>query len=96
MGSRLLQGGGGVPFRHSVLGDPEVRNGVKMPAAWTEAVAESAKISKLGLPVVIPVTEFRDIIGIALTNTLSGADPAAEMRKATEQFKPVLERSEKA
>jgi multiple sugar transport system substrate-binding protein len=96
MGTRLLQGGGGVPFRDSVLGDPEVRKGVKMPAAWTEAVAESAKISKLGLPVVIPVTEFRDIIGIALTNTLSGADPAAEMKKATEQFKPVLERSEKA
>jgi multiple sugar transport system substrate-binding protein len=96
MGTRLLQAGGGVPFRTSILDDVEVRKGVKLPAAWTEAVAESAKISKLGLPVVIPVTEFRDIIGIGLTNLLAGADPAAEMKKATEQFKPVLERSEKA
>jgi multiple sugar transport system substrate-binding protein len=94
MGARLLQTGGGVPFRNSVLNDQEVRSGVKMPATWVDAVAGSAKISRLGLPVVIPVTEFRDIIGTALTGTLSGADPAAELKKATEQFKPVLERSE--
>jgi multiple sugar transport system substrate-binding protein len=67
-----------------------------MPKEWLTAVIESAKISKLGLPVVVPVTEFRDIIGIGLTNTLSGGDPAAEMKKATEQFKPILEKSEKA
>jgi multiple sugar transport system substrate-binding protein len=67
-----------------------------MPAAWVDAVSGSAKISRLGLPVVIPVTEFRDIIGIALTNTLAGADPAAELKKATEQFKPILDKSEKA
>ncbi|MFC7399535.1 ABC transporter substrate-binding protein [Chelatococcus sp. GCM10030263] len=94
MGARLLQTGGGVPFRNSILNDQEVRNGVKMPATWVDAVAGSAKISRLGLPVVIPVTEFRDIIGTALTATLSGGDPAAELKKATEQFKPVLERSE--
>jgi multiple sugar transport system substrate-binding protein len=96
MGGRLLQAGGGVPFRHSILNDPEVRKGVKMPPAWIDAVVESGKISKLGLPVVQPVTEFRDIIGIGLTNLLGGGDPATEMKKATEQFKPVLERSEKA
>jgi multiple sugar transport system substrate-binding protein len=94
MGARLLQTGGGVPFRNSILNDQEVRSGVKMPGAWVDAVAGSAKISRLGLPVVIPVTEFRDIIGTALTATLSGGDPATEMKKATEQFKPVLERSE--
>jgi multiple sugar transport system substrate-binding protein len=96
MGARLLQAGGGVPFRNSILNDQEVRKGVKMPPAWVDAVVESAKISKLGLPVVQPVTEFRDIIGIGLTNLLAGADPAAEMKKATEQFKPILEKSEKA
>jgi multiple sugar transport system substrate-binding protein len=92
----LLQTGSGVPFRSSVVNDPAVRQGVKMPAAWVDAVSASAKISRLGLPVVIPVTEFRDIIGIALTNTLAGADPAAELKKATEQFKPILDKSEKA
>ncbi|MBN9060973.1 MAG: ABC transporter substrate-binding protein [Rhizobiales bacterium 65-9] len=96
MGGRLLQAGGGVPFRNSVLDDPEVRSGVKMPKEWVDCVVGSAKVSKLGLPVIVPVTEFRDIIGAALTATLSGADPAAELKKATEQFKPILERSEKA
>jgi multiple sugar transport system substrate-binding protein len=96
MGARLLQAGGGVPFRPSILNDPEVRKGVKMPGAWLDAVVESGKISKLGLPVVQPVTEFRDIMGIGLTNLLGGGDPAAEMKKATDQFRPVLERSEKA
>jgi multiple sugar transport system substrate-binding protein len=96
MGARLLQAGGGVPFRRSILDDPDVRKGVKMPSAWIDAVVESGKISKLGLPVVQPVTEFRDIIGIGLTNLIAGGDPATEMKKATEQFRPVLERSEKA
>ena len=43
---------------------------------------------------IIPVTEFRDIFGVALTNMISGADPATELKKATEAFKPVLEKSE--
>jgi multiple sugar transport system substrate-binding protein len=45
--------------------------------------------------VIIPVTEFRDVFGIALTNMIGGADPAAELKKATEQFRPILEKSEK-
>ncbi len=96
MGARLMQAGGGVPFRDSILGDAESRAGVKMPPAWIDAVVGSGKISRLGLPVIQPVTEFRDVIGIALTNLLSGGDAAAELKKATEQFKPVLEKSEKA
>jgi multiple sugar transport system substrate-binding protein len=96
MGARLLQAGAGVPFRASVLDDPEIRKGVKMPGAWVDAVAQSGKISRLALPVIIPVTEFRDIMGVALTNMLSGADPETELKRATEEFKPVLERSEKA
>ena len=96
MGARLLQIGGGVPFRSSILNDNGVRQGVKMPAEWLQSVIDSAKISKLGLPVIIPVAEFRDIIGAAVTATLAGADPATELKKATAQFRPILERSEKA
>ena len=95
-GARLLQAGGGVPFRNSILNDPEIQKGVKMPAEWLQSVIDSARISKLGLPVVIPVAEFRDIVGAALTATLSGGDPATELKKAHEQFRPILERSEKA
>ena len=94
-GARLLQAGGGVPFRNSVLNDPATRSGVKMPQEWLQSVIDSGKISKLGLPVIIPVAEFRDIVGAALTATLSGADPATELKKAHEQFRPILERSEK-
>ena len=96
MGARLLQSGGGVPFRNSVLNDEGVRKGVKMPPEWLDSVIGSAKISKLGLPVVIPVAEFRDLVGAAITATLSGADPATELKKANDQFRPILERSEKA
>jgi multiple sugar transport system substrate-binding protein len=94
MGARLLQTGGGVPFRNSVLNDETVRKGVKTQE-WLDAVIASAKISKLGLPVIVPVAEFRDLVGAALTATLSGADPATELKKAHEQFRPILERSEK-
>ena len=64
-GARLLQAGGGVPFRNSILNDPEIQSGVKMPKEWLQSVIDSAKISKLGLPVVIPVAEFRDLVGAA-------------------------------
>jgi len=94
MGARLLQGGGGVPFRNSILNDETVRKGVKNQE-WLDSVIASAKISKLGLPVIVPVAEFRDLVGAAVTATLSGADPATELKKAHDQFRPILERSEK-
>lgn len=96
IGARMLQAGAGVPFRNSVLTDPDVRKGVTMPAAWLDAVVASGKISRLALPVIIPVTEFRDVFGIALSNMLSGADPASELRSATADFQPIMARSEKA
>ena len=34
-------------------------------------------------------------MGSALTNTLGGADVAAELKRATEAFKPMLEQSER-
>ena len=84
-----------MPFRNSIVDDPEVAKGVKTKE-WLQSVIDSSKISKLGLPVIIPVAEFRDTVGAALTATLSGADPAMELKKAHEQFRPILERSEKA
>ncbi|MES2030145.1 MAG: sugar ABC transporter substrate-binding protein [Pseudomonadota bacterium] len=95
MGARLLQSGGGVPFRNSILNDETVRKGVKNQE-WLDSVIASAKISKLGLPVIVPVAEFRDLVGAAVTATLAGADPATELKKAHEQFRPILERSEKS
>ncbi|MGB9369748.1 MAG: sugar ABC transporter substrate-binding protein [Xanthobacteraceae bacterium] len=95
-GARLVQAGGGVSFRNSVLNDPDVQKGVTLPKEWFQSVLDAGKISKLGLPVIIPVAEFRDLVGAAVTATLAGADPSAELKKAHEQFRPILERSEKA
>ena len=95
-GRAAAASGGGVPFRNSILNDEDVRKGVKMPPEWLDSVIGSAKISKLGLPVIVPVAEFRDLVGAAVTATLSGADPATELKKAHEQFRPILERSEKS
>jgi len=91
---RLLQSGGGVPPRNSPFQNQEVVSQSKFGKEWFDCMLGSAKVSRPGLPVIVPVTEFRDVFGVALTNMIGGADPAAELKKATEQFKPVLEKSE--
>ena len=41
-----------------------------------------------GLPEIVPVTEFRDVFGIGLTNTIGGADVRALMRACGEMPLP--------
>ena len=54
-------------------------------------------------PVLLVVTMALSVIGLFMVYSssrtflqLSGADPATELKKAHEQFRPILERSEKA
>ena len=94
MCNRLLQSGGGSPCRASPYTDPEVIAGLKLPREWLTCLQESAAIGRPGLPEIVPVTEFRDVFGIGLTNTIGGADARAEMQKATDAFAPVLQKSE--
>ncbi len=94
MSNRLLQTGSGVPFRRSTFNDQETLNALTVPKDWADCVRGSGEIARAALPVIAPVTEFRDTFGTALNNTLGGADPAAELRRATAEFRPVLERSE--
>jgi multiple sugar transport system substrate-binding protein len=47
-----------------------------------------------GLPEIVAVTEFRDVFGVALTNMISGGDPADELKKASAAFKPVFEKEQ--
>lgn len=91
----MLKNGAGSPARNSPLGDTETIKTSKFGKEWFDTVLGSAAIGRPGLPVIIPVTEFRDIFGVALTNMIGGADPKTELAKATEAFKPVLEQSEK-
>lgn len=93
--ARSLAAGAGSPPRNSVYKDPQALSNLVVPQAWVDAVVNSGKIGRAALPVIVPVTEFRDIFGIALTNMIGGADPATELKKATTEFKPILEKSEK-
>ena len=83
-------------MHNSAYADVEAMAALKVPKAWVDCMVASARISQPGLPVIVPVTEFRDVFGIALTNMINGADPATEMKKATVEFQPILDKSEKA
>ena len=90
----MIQVGGGIPFRTRPLKDPAVLSRLTIPREWAECAAGCAPISMSGLPVIVPVTEFRDVIGTALTNMLVGGDPATELKRATAEFQPVIDKSE--
>jgi multiple sugar transport system substrate-binding protein len=89
----LVQAGGGASPRLSTYQDPALMKNSPFGQEWLTTLLESAKIARSGLPEIVPVTEFRDTFGVALTNMIGGADPATELKKATETFKPVLEKS---
>jgi multiple sugar transport system substrate-binding protein len=94
--ARVLQAAAGAPVRNSAYANAEALAALKVPKAWVDCMLASARIAQPGLPIIVPVTEFRDIFGIALTNMINGADPASELKKATAEFQPVLDKSEKA
>ena len=94
--TRMLQALAGAPVRTSAYAAAQASSDFKAPKEWVECMLASAKIAQPGLPVIAPVTEFRDTFGVALTNMINGADPATELKKATAEFQPVLDKSEKS
>jgi multiple sugar transport system substrate-binding protein len=94
--TRMLQAAAGAPVRNSAYAAAQQSSDFKAPKEWVECMLKSAAIAQPGLPVISPVTEFRDVFGVALTNMINGADPAAELKRATAEFQPVLDKSEKA
>jgi multiple sugar transport system substrate-binding protein len=94
MQARSLEGAYGAPGRSSAYQAAQGSKELKAPREWLDCMTETIKIARPGLPEIIAVTEFRDTFGIALTNMIGGADPATELKKATEQFRPVLEKTE--
>ena len=85
-----LREGAGTPPRSSTYRNEEVIAGSRFPKDWFDTTLTSLSIARSGLPEIVPVTEFRDTIGVALTNIVGGSDPAGELKKATEAFAPVL------
>jgi multiple sugar transport system substrate-binding protein len=94
--TRMLQAAAGAPVRTSAYAAAQASSDFKSPKEWVECMLASAKIAQPGLPVIAAVTEFRDTFGNALTNMINGADPAAELKRATAEFQPVLDKTEKA
>ncbi len=88
-----LREGAGTPPRRSSYGDQEIIRSSRFPQDWFDTTVKSLEIARSGLPEIVPVTEFRDTIGVGLTNILGGADPATELKKATDTFRPVLAKS---
>ena len=93
---RFLTSGAGSPARTSPYRNEEAIVASRFPRDFFTTLVESGRISRPGLPEIIPVTQFRDTIGAALTNTIGGADVATELKRATDAFRPVLEQSERA
>ncbi len=91
--ARILAQGAGAPARQSAYSNEEALANLIVPQEWVDTLIASGEIGLPSLPEIIPVTEFRDVFGVALTNMITGADPAEELAKATEEFKPILEES---
>jgi multiple sugar transport system substrate-binding protein len=89
----LVNMGGGASPRLSTYQEPSLLKASPFGREWLDTLLASMKIARSGLPEIVPVTEFRDVFGIALTNMITGGDPAEELRKATETFRPVLAQS---
>jgi len=97
MQARQVAGGYGASGRTSTVDAAKKSTEAKLNAEWLDAVLKSTAIAYPVLPDIVAGSEFRDVYGIALTNMLApGSSPAAELKKATEAFKPVLEKTEKA
>jgi multiple sugar transport system substrate-binding protein len=96
MCNNYLRTGSGTPPRASPYNNPDVRAGSPFKSDWFDTALGSLKIARSGLPEIVPVTEFRDTIGVALTNMIGGADPATELKKATAIAQTVLDKSNEA
>ena len=91
--AEVLRSGSGTPAQLSVYGRDDLVANSNFPKEWFDTTGISLKIARSGLPVIVPVTEFRDTLGVGLTNIVGGADPTTELKRATTSFQPVLDKS---
>ena len=86
----------GVPsVRAAAWNAPEVKAKAKMPPDWDAAYLESLKIGREGLPEIVDVTQYRDIIGVAIQKAIEGGNSAQLVAQAHKEFQEVLDKTEK-
>jgi multiple sugar transport system substrate-binding protein len=90
---RELMAGVGVG-RSSTWDSAEVKAKPKMPVDWYQAYQASLKIGRQGLPEIVGVTEYRDIIGVAIQKAIEGAPAAQVLAQAQKDFQDLLNRTE--
>jgi multiple sugar transport system substrate-binding protein len=90
---RELIGGVGVG-RTGAWENPDVKMKPKMPVDWYQAYQASLKIGRQGLPEIVAVTEYRDIIGVAIQKAIEGAAAAQVLAEAQKDFQDLLNRTE--
>ena len=66
-----------------------------MPDDYIIASAKSCEMGRIGLPYIVAVNEFRDILGIAITNAIEGADAKKELDIANKRIKDLIAKTEK-
>jgi multiple sugar transport system substrate-binding protein len=87
--------GGTGSARMSVWNDPQIKAQPKMPADWYQAYQDALKNGRLGLPEIVGVTEYRDIIGVAIQKAIEGAKSADVLAQAQTEFQELLDKTEK-
>jgi multiple sugar transport system substrate-binding protein len=90
MMEEMFRTGVGTPPRSSPYRNAEIVKASAFPPEWFDTSVESLKIARSSLPEIVSVTEFRDTLGIALSNIIGGADVAKELQAATAAFAPIL------
>ncbi len=86
----------GVPsVRAAAWNDPEAKAKARMPAEWSAAYLESLKIGREGLPEIVDVTQYRDIIGLAIQKAIEGGNTAQLVAQAHKEFQEMLDKTEK-
>jgi multiple sugar transport system substrate-binding protein len=94
--NEYLRSGSGTPPRASPYKQTDLLKSSPFPQEWFDTALKCLSIARSGLPEIVPVTEFRDTLGVALTNIVGGADVPTELKKATDAFQPVLTKSNEA
>jgi len=90
---RELVAGVGVG-RSAAWDHPDLKVKPKMPLEWYQAYQASLKIGRQGLPEIVAVTEYRDIIGVAIQKAIEGAPAAQLLAQAQKEFQDMLNRTE--
>jgi multiple sugar transport system substrate-binding protein len=80
--------------RTSAWSHPEVKAKARMPASWSQTYVDSMKIGRPALPEIVGVTEYRDIIGVAIQKAIEGAPSAQVLAQANREFQEMLDKTE--